>query len=278
VALSGHKNPGIIESEVLMTRQSSPAAIVLVEGWSDARFLGSRLDISRCEIVDTEGKPHLIETIQRLNDRQFHGVIGICDDDCDSLLGHTQDPPNLLRTDTSDLETLLLKSSALDSVLAEHGSVTARRRLADEGKTPHQLLASACFTHGLLRLLAKKLSIPVNFRKFKLHPFLGDGLSLRRSELVSRAALHFSMTEHHLEDELAKISTDDHWAVCNGHDMIAALCLGLQNGTFGSSQAVRPAVESTLRQSLPKDEWVSTELYVNINRWQANTGLRILLP
>ena len=61
-------------------------AVMIVEGPGDARFWELRRH-RRCELIEGEGKTNVVESIVRLGRLNCQGVLGIVDDDYDSLLG-----------------------------------------------------------------------------------------------------------------------------------------------------------------------------------------------
>lgn len=82
---TGHKDPGTIASEIKMMRTEHAGAFLVVEGVTDMRFWRPR-KCEECELVDGEGKHNVIGGIRRLDGERIDGVLGIVDDDCDSLM------------------------------------------------------------------------------------------------------------------------------------------------------------------------------------------------
>ena len=83
-------------------------------------------------MVDGEGKTNVVEGIARLRASEREGVLGVVDDDYDSLLGVRERAANVVVTDAHDLECLLCRSRALDTVLVEYGSGRKIRRFEEE--------------------------------------------------------------------------------------------------------------------------------------------------
>ena len=102
-----------------MRRMLHRSAFLVLEGVDDVRFWKTRHHLD-CVLIDAEGKPNVVHGIARLNAGRMEGVLGIVDDDYDSMLGVSYDVRcNMAATDAHDLESLLCRSSALDSILAE---------------------------------------------------------------------------------------------------------------------------------------------------------------
>ena len=68
-----------------MTRTDHQGAILLVEGKDDLRFWQTWRH-SDCDLIDGEGKPNVVGTIERLDSENFKGVLGIVDADYDHLM------------------------------------------------------------------------------------------------------------------------------------------------------------------------------------------------
>ena len=143
MAVKGYKTPGTIVAEIKMRRMLRRSAFLVLEGVDDVRFWKTRHHLD-CVLIDAEGKPNVVYGIDRLNAGRMEGVLGIVDDDYDSMLGVSYDVRcNMAATDAHDLESLLCRSSALDSILAEY-ETTPRSR--DSRRTPVRKFAAGCWS------------------------------------------------------------------------------------------------------------------------------------
>ncbi|MDJ1179813.1 DUF4435 domain-containing protein [Roseofilum sp. BLCC_M91] len=95
---------------IRLKRQTFTGAFLLVEGGSDKKFY-QRFTHKNCEIEVVSGKPsskqRVIQVLQILENDNFAGILAIVDADFDRLDNLEFSSPNLLRTDTHDLETML---------------------------------------------------------------------------------------------------------------------------------------------------------------------------
>ena len=128
--LDGHKDSGSIAAEIKMMRMVHEGAILIVEGVNDVRFWSTRQH-DTCELVDGEGKGTVVGAVHQLDAENFRGVLGVVDDDYDSLMGISPGTRNLIATDTHDLECLLCRSSALETVLTEFGVASKVKRFEE---------------------------------------------------------------------------------------------------------------------------------------------------
>jgi hypothetical protein len=108
---------------IRLRRSTFSGTFLLVEGSSDKIFYDRVIDSAVCTIVVVAGKPsskrRAIEILEIFEKENFSGILAIVDADFDRLETVPYQNSNLLRTDTHDLETLLIQSPALDKVLAE---------------------------------------------------------------------------------------------------------------------------------------------------------------
>ncbi|MFM7438848.1 MAG: DUF4435 domain-containing protein, partial [Snowella sp.] len=108
------------ESTAIRFRRSTfSGTFLLVEGSTDKVFYERFVNKNECEVITNSipGKQRVIQVLNILENSEFKGILAIVDADFDHLEFSLYNTPNLLRTDTHDLETMLLQSSAFDKVL-----------------------------------------------------------------------------------------------------------------------------------------------------------------
>lgn len=282
-SLLGQKTPGIIANEIIMSRSSHGGSFLLVEGPDDCKFWQSRICQGRCEIVSAEGKPNLLGAIGQLDSRQFVGVLGIIDDDGDSL--EDMPPPssiNLVATDGHDLECLLLQSPALErGVLAELGNPAKIEAFQQgAGQTIRDRLLENGLAFGRLRWLSKRSAWRLSFEALKPERFI-DRESWRvdaENLMATAAAQQFGTNVDEIGGLLAALPDADPWLVCQGHDLLEILRLGLRStlGDMKPSQG-KGQIAALLRAAFQDTHLAATRLHQGIRAWeQANTPYQIL--
>src|SRR5713226_852276 len=97
-------------------------SFLIVEGETDRKLYETYIDTNKCEITVAVGRDNVKEVLLLLEKDTFPGVLAIVDADFDMLEEKFPATQNLLFTDTHDLETMIIKSSALEKVLSEFGS------------------------------------------------------------------------------------------------------------------------------------------------------------
>ena len=114
--------PESIATSILLLRAVHKGSVLIVEGYSDSRLYGKFIDGDNCQIVNAYNKSSAVRVTELLEKKNFFGIVTIVDADFWSIEGYEHPSSNILRTDTHDLETMLVSSPALDHVLAEYGS------------------------------------------------------------------------------------------------------------------------------------------------------------
>ena len=236
---------------------------------------------TECELVDCEGKQNVIGGVRRLDAEDVTGVLGIVDDDYDSLMGVGLDTSNVVRTDTHDLECLLCRSSALERVLAEYGDEAKIRRFeVEEGKDVRGGLLDRALVFGRLRLAATVNGLDIDSAAIRVQRFVDrrawtvDGEGLVRA-VVKDDSPH---DEYTVSQCIAHLPPADPWQVAQGHDMVRILRIGL-GGVLGSigANVGDEQVSGILRAGLSSPDLQATTLWADIRAWESvNRGYRIL--
>jgi hypothetical protein len=279
------KSPGEIEAEVLMTRTVHKGSFLLVEGPDDLKFWRPRILDGKCELVDTQGKPNLLGAVGRLDTRGFTGMLGVIDDDGDSLDDDWRCPSrNLVVTDARDIECMLLRSPALErGVLAELGNPEKIDRFQQQsGVSVRERLLENGLAFGRLRWLSKRQGWGLDFGKLKpeREPFLSrETWRVDETVLLREAAsLQGAASADDLRALLDALPPADPWCVCQGHDLVEILRLGLLKvlGDLKPSHG-KDQVASLLRAAFHDAHLAATRLCADVRGWEhANVPYRVL--
>ena len=266
---------------IRLRRSSFSGAFLLVEGVSDKKFYQNLIDQEKCKLVVVSGKPsskiRAIKILEILEKSNFQGVLAIIDADFDHLETSLHQNPNLLRTDTHDLETMLLKSLALDKVIREFGSEDKISKLdQDFRKVLLGLGLSICY----LRWISQLEDLDLTFNEIKFTKFI-DEKTLEFSELqfiqtVQNKSQNSSIKNEDLQQKLIRKKSPNHdpWQVCCGHDLVEILSIGLLQvlGTYNATELKADKLEIILRLSYEAVYFFETKLYINICIWENNNS------
>ncbi len=197
-------------NQIRLRRSSFSGTFLLVEGSSDNVFYQRFIDKIACQIVIMVGKIRVIGVLDILERVSFHGVLGIVDADFDRLKDSVDESVNLLRTDTHDLETMLIDSPALDKVVAEFGSEEKIAKLKLDVRIS---LVEAGISIGYLRWVSQCDELNLTFSDLKFSKFI-DEKTLQMNELdliqeVKNKSQAFSLNTEDLQRRIATENNKD---------------------------------------------------------------------
>jgi hypothetical protein len=136
--------PNSITSDIRMRRSQFKGTFIIVEGDTDQRFFKRFVEENLCQIVSAYNKENAIDILEILDKDRFDGVLAIVDADFWRIDGIEYLKANLFLTDTHDLETMILRSPALEKLMDELGSVNKIGELTKKyGKDVRRILLDA---------------------------------------------------------------------------------------------------------------------------------------
>jgi hypothetical protein len=274
--------PDRIANTIRLQRSQYTGSFLIAEGDTDARAWKNLMDSTKCRVVIAHNKNNAIAALNILEQANVAGVVAVVDADFDILEETVLLSQNLLLTDTHDLETMLLKSPALEKVLREHGSTEKIERFAQDIR---QTLLQSAKILGYLRWASLKFNYCLKFQDLAFNKFVDDRtLILNESKLIQTVKNHSQkqgLDEKQIRANMDSLKTDtqDMWHVCCGHDMIAILSIALCKalGSCNSKQVEPNVLEINLRLAYESAHFRETKLYRSIQRWeQTNKPFEVL--
>ena len=266
-------------NQIRLRRSTYSGTFLLVEGSSDKTFYERFVDKLACELVVVSGKPssklRVIAVLDILDKSSFQGVLAIVDADFDRLETLPSSSPNLLRTDTHDLETMLINSPAFNKVVAEFGS---EEKITKFNRDITAALLEAGQPVGYLLWISKCDGLNLTFEGIAFSKFINEQ-SLQIDEVsliqeVKNKSQAFSLQDEDLQQRLMsrKSNIHDPWQVCCGHDLVEILSLGLRKalGTNKAADVEPNSLERNLRLAYEEVYFRETHLYLNISTWESN--------
>ncbi len=124
---------------------------------------------------------------------------------------------------------------------------------------------------GQLRWVSARDRIGINFKPLSPHQFVKSGLTFEPKDLLLQAAAQVSFRAEDLQARVDSLPTADPWLVCQGHDLLAILAIGLK-GVLGSRNPKAEIIASTLRASLDTAHWQASQLVTDIRQWESNNS------
>lgn len=274
--LTAHRTPGQIEAEILMKRSVHPGSFLLVEGPDDSRFFRPRID-SSCEIVICGGKLNVLGALARLDQRSLPGMVAVVDGDLDALTGRMITRQNCFVLDAHDLECMLLRSPALDSVLAEYGEPSRIQAFEIRGLSVRDALLHRGLPFGRLRWAADCRGWSLKVDSLRARFVDGRGWTVNQTGLIEAVSQDGSISAEILQDTLAELPSADPWSICHGHDLLDILVVGLK-GVLGSTKSVdHHQIARVLRQAMDSVDFASTAIHQQLRDWEQENQPYVVL-
>lgn len=267
-------------NQIRLRRSTFKGTFLLVEGDTDKKFYSRFIDRAACQIVILSGKPsskqRVIAVLEKLENSEFQGILAIVDADCDRLLETLPyNSPNLLRTDTHDLETMLLKSPALEKVLAEFGS---EEKISKFQREIRDVLLVAGLSVGYLRWISQVERLELTFNGIDFGKFIDKNtIEIQETQLievVKKKSQRLDINNQDISDRIVSIKNPSHdpWQVCCGHDLVEIFSWALRKaiGSHNPNDVKPESLERNLRLAYETADFYQTHLYCEIRTWESN--------
>lgn len=284
--MKNYINQYTVANEVRMKRSQYTGAFLIVEGDTDARFYKNFINNDKCRIIVSHSKQNAVGALDILEKGNFDGLLVLVDADFWTLNNEIPSIQNLLLTDTHDMETLLLKSPALEKVLNEFaledklGLFTKQLR-----KDIRKILLESGAPIGYLRWFSLRENLSLKFKDLAFVEFINQStLETNISKLIKTVKSNSKMwelNEREIQKKMEELRDDTHdlWYVCCGHDLIYILVIGLRKifGIQKSKDIKTEILEKSLRLAYERSYFYTTQLYKSIRQWEkTNTHFQIL--
>lgn len=151
-----------IHNEIAMDNTES-CVNVIVEGFTDAELFDGLFRQDKCNIYCPKSKGMVLELMRRLeSENKNRMTIAIVDDDHDEILGNPR-PQHTFRTDTNDIETMILSSNAFYNIA--RGLFPRKQTMNNESIDQiRNSIIQWALPLGELRLTARINSWPLSFK------------------------------------------------------------------------------------------------------------------
>jgi Protein of unknown function (DUF4435) len=261
-------------NEIKMLRSSFKGTFLLIEGSTDKVFYGRLINKSICTLFPISGKPSskslVVNVLQILEQSEFSGVLAIVDADFDHLETLPASSSNLLRTDSHDLETMILSSNALEKVVGEYSS---EDKMSKFDRDFREALLAAGLAIGYLRWISQLDGLNLTFSTLSFRNFINaKTLAIDELALITEVK-NKSQAQKLKNEDLQNRMTDqrnpshDPWQVCCGHDLTEILSFALQK-TIGSMNVNEIELERSLRLAYETAFFQATQLYSAMRSWE----------
>jgi hypothetical protein len=271
-------NQYAIANSIRLARTGFCGCFMITEGDTDARLYKQFIDQDSCRVVVGFSKDLALLTLEILEREGFGGVLAVIDADFSHLEIDYPASQNVVVTDDHDAEIMMIKSPALERVIDEHGSSDKiDRLLRDTAIDVRQLLLSKSLAIGYWRWLSVRESLGIKFEDIQYQRVIDRAtLNFRDDRLleIMRSKSNLPRAEWDaVYERLSRLKAieADPWQVVCGHDVTAALAIGLERvlGSLGSGVVSGPSLERELRLSYQESYFRETRLYQELRDWES---------
>ena len=276
------KTPDDVANEVILTKQTSEALVLIVEGYSDEKTFRKFLASADSEFISSWGKDNAIAATAILEHEGIVGVLAIVDADFWHLEGKYPTSANVIVTDDHDLEMMIIHSNSFDHFIFEVASTAKLKKflLNHSAEGIRDILFERALPIGLLRRYSHENELNLCFNDLKFAKFIDkDTLTLKLKKMIQRvlgqtrnSTLDVDVLASQI-DELCVGISDDPYQICCGHDVMAILGIGLRKcigGSKSSRDATVEVLERELRMSYDSAFFKQTQLYKAAEEWSRN--------
>jgi len=260
-----------------MMRSAFSGVNFLVEGESDSIFWKPRLSSENVSIVSCEGKSNLIGAVAAIAGIGTTLVAGIYDADFDRIRGIVHFPTILAVTDENDLETTMLATEALRSVLHEFADVT-RLELFERNmrRSVVEHVQRHSYEFGCLRFVNESNAHGVNFDNLSPYRFVSatdwrldlDALRAEYAKLAGISAANL------IADISALCPPFNQWTLVQGHDATRVLAQGLKNA-IGRRQLPEEDIKRLLRLAYSERLLHASAMYGSLKIIEGSISARL---
>lgn len=270
-----------VANEISMMRSVFKGTYLVVEGVTDSRLYGKFIEDGEVRILIAHSKDNVRKTVNEMYARRRdERTVGIVDKDMDGLLGKKRAPP-IFETDSNDIESGMIRSSALDDVLAEYADMKKLDRyVVAQGEVRDRVARSASAV-GILMYISYRKGMNLSFRDLDFEKFINFGtLSIDIPKMVSEVYSN-SMDQMYPKNVVSDMVRSrmrkgfDPWESVRGHDAVSILAIGLKR-TFGSYNArhlTDGELGGALRLSYDWSDFRTTGLYGDSRSWSESHGI-----
>lgn len=272
------RNVGDVIAEIKMIATQFSGCFVIVEGASDSKFISPKILKNNCEIVICGSKTVAIEAT-KISNKKNNKALGIIDDDFDATLNICHGSTDLINTETHDIETLLLSSSALDRIIGEYADLSKLNNfLAKEGSDFRSALIKRALPFGRYRLINAIHNLGVPFAevfspwKYINVPTWSVDTAKLEEDFVAISKMDVA-TIRKLDQELPQIPA---WNLIQGHDAMAVLAIAMRSILCAKFSCSEAHLCKDLRLAFDNSSFQKTNMFAEIRTWEANKGVKLL--
>lgn len=265
----------ISDADLRLDRFGKSVAVLVVEGPDDKRLF-SLHTVHRQQVIGAGGRRLLLSALALADRNGRDDILFVADCDYEVAFGRLRPTPNLVITEQADVEGDLVALGGVNRLVAELVPMALESdehlvRIVDAVLVRSVAIAENL---GILRKIAVEhgfeLDTDVRFGKFRER----DSANINDAKLV-RSVLQGTECPVEYDACLDRVRRERRGlAVCNGHDLVSAICHVLRVD-FGVRNQTPETLQALLRHGLQRETFLEWSVVARIQRWQRRAGRRL---
>lgn len=263
-------------SEARMMWYDYHCAYLLLEGTSDVLFISALMGTQpNVRLRVANGWRNVFDTVSKAEQEGFPYVAGIIDSDYhQSLSDQVTSTLQLLVTDATDIEMMMVQSHSFDKFLVVCGSCQKLRNIPDK----RRIVMDAAFPLGVMRYLSLKNGYNLYFEGIEYKKFISkQDLFVDKEKMVNNViertrsqGTQVTVSEDDLLDNLNSIMEKSSPSqFCNGHDALNIICIAMTKlfATNNANTYTPYNVFDHLLMGYSREEFQTSQLYASLLSW-----------
>lgn len=282
-----------VANVVLMTQKGFSGVIVLVEGIRDIEFYSKFFSEDNCRLISAKDKSTLIEAIHELEIRKATLYFGIVDSDYWGLENKIPKSQNIICTDTHDVETILIQSSAFNNAISKIIPKAKINYSNDFTKVIREALFLLSLPIGYLRWINYRYNLGLDFKDLPYRNFINYENSVCDLDELLRIVCCTArtnipvMTIPDIKQKYKEINNlyQNPYQVCQGHDLINVFILIFpkvySNFFLNHAKVYFQNINSPfefakfIREEYSFDFFMTTRMYEYIKKWGIRNNINL---
>ena len=279
-------------ANAIMQNKSFDGYYVIVEGMKDYKVYQKFFNEDEIIIKEAFGKYKVVEVLNILTERGFKNKIGIVDSDFSQVLAPREIIDNLFVTDDHDIEIMIIKTKALETVVNLYCSKSRIKEFEKlNKKTIREILFLIGREIGFLKFANKMHDLGLLFKpkqaegnQIRYKHFVDDkDLKYLGKDRLIEAVFNFSQSKSKnikakdiIREKFNEISAIDFDVthIVNGHDLSNILLILMKNVLKSSNKMLFDfnSVEDSLILAYQFSDFQNTNLFKDLKEWSDSVG------
>ncbi|WOA60673.1 DUF4435 domain-containing protein [Bacillus mycoides] len=273
-------------ANAIMLDSSFQGHYLIVEGSKDSKLYGKFVNTDgEVRIKEAWGCNNVKEVLNILESREFDKKIGIVDSDFSVILNESLKTNNLFVTDYHDIEVMMFKSTALNTVL---GTLGDTEKIKDFSQTTpiDSIILNLAAKIGLLKLTNKIYNLGLVFKPkrldskpLKYKDFISEkNLTFISDDMMIKTVFNYSLNRgtdlsdiNEIKEKFNLVTKKAYQIehLVNGHDLSNIIFLLLKRVIRSNNAILKDfnCIEDSLIMAYEARDFIKTQIFYELSKW-----------